>query len=77
MTSAHCKGILSSKTNNVYHHDIRNIFSFCYWLSRINKKILRGKRQFILNRETVMKELLSCLMTDGNETISSKSEGQV
>lgn len=49
------------------------------WLFFKNKqkKILREKKQGTLNREAVIKELVSCLMADDNGILSSKSEGQV
>lgn len=41
------------------------------------QRILREKKQVTLNREVMIKELASSLMTNENGAISSKSVGQV
>lgn len=73
MNSAHCKSILCSKQIMLIIL-CKKHFLIPLLIFKDKQRILREKNK---SRGVVTKELVSCLMTDDNRKISSKSEGQI
>lgn len=73
MKSAHYKSILCSRQIMLIILCEKH-FLILLLIFKNKQKILREKNK---SRGAVIKELVSCLMTDDNRKISSKSEGQV